>query len=104
MDQLLNFKPADGTSNINIPLRIGVKYFNFGTQLLRGDFGYIRSLEQQYNRDSGSINTVILEEWLGGKGRDPKSWATLVEVLIDIELGELARQIEESIIQSSNED
>ena len=47
---------------------------------------------------------MVLEEWLGGKGKEPKSWATLVEVLIDIEPGELARQIKESIKQSSNED
>ena len=102
MDQLLNFK--DGTSKINIPQRISIKYSNFGTQLLRGDFRYIQSLEQQYSRDSEKINTVILQEWLGGKGKEPKSWATLVEVLDDIELGELARQIKESIMQSSNED
>ena len=101
MDQLLNFK--DGTSKINIPQRIGIKYPNFGTQLL-GDFVFVTSLEQQHSCDSEKINTMILQAWLDGKGKEPKSWATLVEVLKDIQLGELARQIKESIMQSSNED
>ena len=101
MPQLLNFK--DGTSIINIPLRISTKYFNFGTQLLY-DFNYVRSLEQQWNRDSQQINTLILQEWLNGKGKEPRTWATLVEVLKDIELGELASQIKGSIMHSSYED
>ena len=100
MDELLNFK--DGTSSINIPLRISTKYFNFGIQLLQ-DFGYVKSLEMQYQRDSENINTLILQEWLEGKGKDPKSWATLVEVLKDIQLGELASQIERCLLYSSNE-
>ena len=101
IEDLLNFK--DGTSKINITSRISTKYFDFGIQLLH-DFNYVKSLEQQYNRDSEKINTHILQKWLGGTGRKPISWATLVDVLRDIQLGELADQIERSIMQSSNED
>ena len=97
MPQLLNFK--DGTKTINIPLTIGTHYPNFGTLLL-GDYGYVSDLEQQYNRRSEKINSQILQDWLEGKGKEPKSWATLVGVLRDIEMGELANQIETSITRS----
>ena len=36
----------------------------------------------------------ILQEWLTRRGKQPVTWATLVEVLYDIELSALAREIE----------
>ena len=36
----------------------------------------------------------ILEEWIAGRGKHPVTWNTLVEVLHDIELSALAREIE----------
>ena len=36
----------------------------------------------------------ILQEWLTKKGKQPVTWATLVEVLHDIELSALADEIE----------
>ena len=101
MPQLLNFK--DGASVINIPSRISTKYPNFGIQLLL-DYKSVQSLERQYSRDCEQINIQILQGWLDGKGKEPKTWATLVEVLNDIELGELSSQIKRSILHSSYED
>ena len=40
------------------------------------------------------INCQIFQEWLDGKGKRPTSWGTLVRVLNDIEMGELASKIE----------
>ena len=40
------------------------------------------------------VNTEILQEWLTGRGKQPVTWATLVEVLHDIELATLASDIE----------
>ena len=39
------------------------------------------------------INMEILQEWLEGSGKKPVSWATLVNVLRDIELSTLADEI-----------
>ena len=48
---------------------------------------------KNYN-DTEQINTEILQEWLTGRGRQPVTWTTLVEVLRDIELSILAGDIE----------
>ena len=44
--------------------------------------------------DADKTNTEILQAWLTGRGKQPLSWATLVEVLRDIELSSLADDIE----------
>ena len=44
--------------------------------------------------DAEQINTEILQEWLIGRGKQPVTWATLVEVLRDIEQSTLAGDIE----------
>ena len=43
--------------------------------------------------DADKTNTEILQAWLTGRGRQPVTWATLVEVLRDIELSSLAGDI-----------
>ena len=66
----------------------------------------INDLERQFQRDSSSINREILRLWLNGKGRKPVTWATLVEVLREIEMNDLACKIESylgSVEQSGNE-
>ena len=51
-------------------------------------------MAHKHLNDAEQINTEILQEWLTGKGKQPVTWATLVEVLRDIELTALAREIE----------
>ena len=43
--------------------------------------------------NSEQINQEILEQWIAGKGEEPVTWGTLVEVLQDVELTELASDI-----------
>ena len=96
MPELLNFK-VDGRS-VNIPREIGSKYQNFGAQLLQEHTSaHIEDLEHQYLRNGEEINHHILQEWLEGRGRKPTTWATLARVLHDIEKGELAAKLEESL-------
>ena len=51
-------------------------------------------MAHKYHYDAEQINTEILQKWLTGSGKKPVSWATLVEVLRDIELSALAGDIE----------
>lgn len=88
---LMRYKTSD--SYINIPQRIGTKYRLFGVMLLEVDYSYIEAVEQQFMKDAEQINCHILQEWLNGRGKQPKTWATLVEVLVDIELCTLAEEI-----------
>ena len=95
MEELTAF-PARSHGKINIPEQIGVKYEDFGIQLLEDSTGArVSNIEHELRGNPKSINTHILEEWLqNGDGEKPVSWRTLVEVLRDIELGTLANDIE----------
>lgn len=40
------------------------------------------------------MNMMILELWLGGKGKQPATWGTLIEVLKNVDLTDLTKEIE----------
>ena len=53
-------------------------------------------MEHKHHYNAEQINIEILQEWLTGRGKQPVTWATLVEVLRDIELYTLAGDISSS--------
>ena len=80
---------------MNIPVEIATKYVQFGTFLLDDRNGSrVKIMAHQHSNDAERINTEIFKEWLTGRGKQPVTWATLVEVLRDIELSTLAGEIE----------
>ena len=80
---------------LNIPVEIATKYVHFGTLLLDDRTGSrVKTMAHKKHYDPEQINTEILQEWLTGKGKQPVTWAILVEVLHDIELSSLAGDIE----------
>ena len=93
--ELLRFTCIDGRV-INIPVEIATyKYVQFGTFLLDDRNGSrVKIMARRNHYDAEQINTEILQEWLIGRGKQPVTWATLVEVLRDIELSTLAGDIE----------
>ena len=94
LPELLRFTCTDKRV-INIPLEIATKYVQFGTFLLDDRNGSrIKIMAHKHHYDAERINTEILQEWLTGRGKQPVNWATLVEVLRDIELSTLAGEIE----------
>ena len=94
LQELLKFTCTDGRV-INIPVEIGTEYIAFGVFLLNDPNGAsVKSMAHHHLNKAKQINTEILQEWLTGRGKQPVTWATLVEVLCDIELSTLAGQIE----------
>ena len=94
LPELLKFACTDGRV-VNIPVEIGIQYVNFGTFLLDDANGSrVKIIEHQHLNKAEQINTEILQEWLTGRGKQPVTWETLVEVLRDIELSTLASDIE----------
>ena len=90
MPELLKFTCADNTT-INITKQIGNEYKCFGIFLLQDLNGHkVKSIKSKHQSDPSQITTEIFEEWLAGKGKQPVTWATLVEVLRDTELYSLA--------------
>ena len=51
------------------------------------------AIAHKHSNDAEQINLMILQEWIGGRGAKPVKWQTLVEVLNDIKLTELAHDI-----------
>ena len=94
LQELLRFTCTDG-SVINIPVEIGIKYVQFSTFLLDDRNGSrVKIMARKHHYDAEQINIEILQEWLTGRGKQPVTWATFVEVLHDIELSTLAGEIE----------
>ena len=88
---------------INIPQEIGTKYTRFGCLLLEDSTGAkVQNIEHKHGKDAERINTEILQEWIKGRGKEPVSWRTLIEVLRDVELSTLASEIEAVKLQSSD--
>ena len=88
---------------INIPQEVSTKYPQFGILLLEDTNGArVRNMEHKHRGDAEQINVNILEEWVSGSGRQPVSWATLTEVLQDVELSELASDIEAVKLQTTD--
>ena len=76
-------------------MEISIKYVQFGALLLDDRNGSrVKNLEYEHHHNIEQINTAILREWVNGRGKQPVTWATLVEVLHDIELSTLADSIE----------
>jgi len=93
LQEFLKFTFADGKV-ISIPVEIGTRYFEFGVFLLDDRSGSrVASMAFRHQNIPKQINIQILQEWLEGSGKQPVTWATLVEVLHDIGLPTLADEI-----------
>ena len=53
----------------------------------------VNSMEYIHRGDPLRINTKILQKWIRGQERRPVSYRTLIEVLQDIQLHELAKHL-----------
>ena len=94
LPELLRFTCTDKRV-VNIPVEIATKYVQFGTFLLDDRNGSrVKIMAHKHHYDAEQINMEIIQEWLAGRGKQPVTWATLVEVLCDIELSTLAVEIE----------
>ena len=94
LPELIKFTCTDGKV-LNIPVEIGTKYVSFGAFLLNDSTGSrVKIMAHKNLNDAERINIEILLEWLTERGKQPVTWAALVEVLRDIELSALAGEIE----------
>ena len=93
MNECIRFRGRE--RRINIPQEIGVKYHDFGLFLLEDENRQrVKAIAQEYANRAEEINKEILEQWITGRGKQPVNWKTLIEVLREIELITLAREIE----------
>ena len=96
MPLLLSFPASADGKKLNIISQIGTYYISFGILLLEDNEGNeIYAIENELQRNALAINNRILYLWLNGKGKQPVTWETLIEVLEQIDLTVLASKIED---------
>ena len=79
---------------LDIPLKVGVKFFLFGVLLLNDEDGArVETLEHDCNGKCEWIVRKILVEWVKGRGR-ALSWKTLSDTLRECSLSSLADNID----------
>ena len=93
MMELISFQGME--RKINIPEEISTHFYRFGILLLEDSTeARIKNIAEAYRGTSPEfINTGILQRWIEGKGKMPVTWRTLVEVLRDVSLIDLAADI-----------
>ena len=79
---------------LDIPLKVGAKFFQFGVLLLNDEYGaLVEVLEHDCNGKCEWIVRKILVEWVRGRGR-ALSWKTLSDTLRECSLSSLADDID----------
>ena len=83
---------------INIAHEIGSKFTEFGILLLNDGTGErVKEIAEKHDSDNDR-NLEILRQWINGNGTKPITWATLVDVLEDLDLVTLAEDIRSSVL------
>ena len=101
LQELLAFPGAK--EKIKVDEQIGVKYIDLGVFLLDDKNGVkVKAIAMKHNNNAENASQEILSKWLRGMGKQPVTWNTLIEVLRDIDLKSLAKDISSGICSSSN--
>ena len=95
LPKLLKFPPECSSPHcINIASRIGNKYWKLGILLLEDDTGHVvDAIVHEHHQDTEQVTLKILQLWINGAGLQPVSWATLIQVLHDVQLNALAKEL-----------
>ena len=101
MSELLLLKTSSGRS-VRIVEEIGPFYRQLGVLLLNDKTGVVtKVITQRHPNDVDAISVEILRRWLEGQGQHPVTWSTLIRVLKDVQLAELAQTIQEALTSSA---
>ena len=80
---------------------IGPHHSALGPLLLNDDTGAVTAdIIRGNHHNANAINQAILRRWLQGEGKKPVTWSTLIDVLRDMDLSELAQAVLEALTSS----
>ena len=83
------------SGKVNLAQRI-TRFQDFGIIILKDNEGdRIYAIMREHRDRAEDINMSVFRSWVKGEGLKPVSWATLVDVLQDIGLNTLARDIKQ---------
>ena len=57
------------------------------------------SIAKDHPLDVEECRTQMMREWLEGRGRQPATWATLINLLKDAKMNNLAQQLEKMMFE-----
>ena len=90
--EMISFPMRGG--KVNLVEYIAPDYFTFGILLLEDDNGAkICALQKKLMKNATDICRQVLMLWLKGMGKQPVTWSTLVTVLQESDLNQLAQNI-----------
>ena len=96
LPQLIHLETRSGS--INVLEQVGTYHWKLGVLLLEDATGEVtQAIIEQHLLDATKINLQIFQKWIRGEGKLPVEWSTLVEVLKNIGLVQLANEIEQSL-------
>ena len=92
LPQLISFE-----GRTSIPQKISNEYYKFGILLLEDSTGAVTQKIKHKHSSLDRINMEILRQWIEGRGKQPVTWETLIEVIREINLIVLAQEIVEGL-------
>ena len=104
---LIKWEDENGVKReLRIYSKIAHKWRQIATRL-GFELGEIESVEENHQRNDSRI-TAVLRRWfenaknLANANRYPKSWQGLINLLEDVELGEVAEEVKRAISSPQN--
>ena len=94
LEHLIDF-PLRPNGSLNIIKKIAMEVDDLGIFLL--DHDVTQRIKIQFNNNLASTTREVLYQWIQGKGKQPVTWRTFIQVLRKIELSVVANQIEDSL-------
>ena len=97
LSQLKLLKTPAG-KRVKIMTTVAAKWKDFGYLLDFDETGRtLNRIAKDHPLDAEECCAQMMREWLEGRGSQPATWATLIDLLKDAEINDLAQQLEEMI-------
>ena len=97
----LTYMVAPSGKEVRIIKNVSAKWKKVGTLFNFDPTGYtVDLIDSRHPSDPEAGCTDMMKVWLGGRGRQPATWATLVEVLKNAEFNTLADEVEQLVGKS----
>ena len=103
LQQLMLLRSPSG-KRVKIIQAIAAGWRHLGISLYFDETG--RTLDRiahEHPFDPEACCTAMLREWLEGRGRQPATWATLIDLLKDADMTSLAQQLERMLLPVRDE-
>ena len=101
LSQLQLLKSPSG-QRVEVISTIAAKWERFGNLLGFDEMGHtLERIAKDHPQDAEGCCTQMMREWLEGKGRQPATWAILIDLLKDAKINYLAQELETMVLEKN---